>query len=64
MVRLDEAWHGEMRSGGASYGGYGMVRRGEARCVLVGRVTAVTVCHGLTRHGRVGVGWASYGGCG
>ncbi len=22
------------------------------------------VCHGLTRHGRVGIGWASYGGCG
>ena len=24
----------------------------------MGLVTAVAVCHGLTRHGRVGIGWA------
>ena len=37
----------------------GKVRQGEARPGL-----AVMVCHGLTRHGRVGIGWASYGGYG
>ena len=58
-----------MRPGQARLGAAwsGAVRRfwpGKTRRVQVRHGKAVMVCHGLTRHGRVGIGWASYGGYG